>query len=177
MIRQPALVTLVVLVAACSSGTVAAAIAPSGDHGAASPAVDAPQTPLRVRWNVLSDRNGHVVAEAVVERRAVLRFPVVVRVEAPEGLSLVSGRPQFTVPVDGQTGAMTIPMEFAYSGSAPKGDLKLLADAGDLGIGIHASDVYRFGRRVEAKKPESAGPRMQLGDKDLGPAIPLPSSK
>ncbi|SRR6266849_3894410 len=172
MIHKSTLTVVVMLVACSTASNAPTPIAPSRHSEAASNA--APQTPMRVRWNVLSDHNGHLAIEAIVERRASLSFPVSVRVEIPPGLSLVSGLLQFEVPADGQTGESATRLEFTYSGAAPTGDLMIIADAHAPGVGIHATDVYRFGRIEPAQvRPQPSGPNIKVGDKDLGPAIQI----
>jgi hypothetical protein len=168
MLRLAALVFAVPLVAACAAAGPAPTPAPP-------PAGEslAPEIPVRVRWKVISDEGGRLVVDAIVERRAPLSFPVSVRVEAPPGLTLASGAMQFQVPADGATGETARRLEFTYAGSPPSGDLNLVGDGGQTGVGIHATDAYRFGRTAPVKRPEMSGPNIKFGDKDLGPAIPI----
>jgi hypothetical protein len=178
MIRKCVAMFFVAIAAGCSNTALKASSPTQSESGPAKELTpDAPQTPLRVRWKVLSDSGGRLVADAVVERRAQLRFPVEVRLSLPEQLTLVSGTAPFVVPADGQTGELVRRFEFAYTGSPPPGDLMLIADARDTGLGIHATDSYRFGRHSETKKPQTTGPGIFYGDKDLGPAIPLEPAK
>ena len=166
----PIVVSIAVpLLGACASAAPEATGAPQATETAA------PEIPVRVRWNVISDAGGRLLVDAVVVRRAPLRFPVSVRVRVPAGLTWVSGPTRFEVPADGQTGESMTRLEFSYRGAPPAGDLELVGDAGDpgAGVGIHAADAYRFGRTVDVKKPAPSGPDVKIGDKNLGPAVPI----
>jgi hypothetical protein len=154
-------------VAACAASGPAPSVAPQVTETAAA------EIPVRVRWNVISDRDGRLVVDAVVERRARLGFPVSVTVDIPKGLALASGPSRFEIPDDGQTGESVTRLEFTYAGRPPAQDLRLVGDGGQTGVGVHATDSYRFGRSVEAVKPAPSGPNIRVGDKDLGPAIPI----
>jgi len=169
MTRLALLTIAVPLVAACA----AAAPAPAANGAVPATETAAPEIPLRVRWSVVSDAGGRLVVDAVVLRRAQLRFPVSIRVQIPAGLTLMSGPAKFEVPVDGQTGESVTRLEFSYQGAPPSGDLELVGDAVDPGVGIHATDSYRFGRKVDVKRPEPTGPNVKIGDKDLGPSVPI----
>ncbi len=169
MMRLALLTIAASLAAACA----AAAPGPADDGTARAADNAAPELPLRVRWRVISDAGGRLVVDAIVVRRAQLRFPVSVRVQVPAGLTLVSGPPAFVVPADGRTGESVTRLELSYHGAPPAGDLELVGDAVGTGVGIHATDAYRFGRNVEVKRPAPAGPSVKIGDKDLGPAVPI----
>lgn len=170
MMRLCALASILVLslVAACAAAAPEATGAPP-----AATETAAPEIPVRVRWNVVSDAGGRLVVDAVVMRRASLRFPVSVRVVVPAGLTWMSGPTRFVVPADGRTGESMTRLEFSYRGAPPAGDLELVGDAGEPGVGLHATDAYRFGRTVDVKRPAPSGPAVKIGDKDLGPAVPI----
>lgn len=161
-------IVLLPLVAACAAAAPEATGAPQ-----AATETAAPEFPVRVRWNVVSDAGGRLVVDAVVGRRAPLRFPVSVRVVIPAGLTLMSGPTRFEIPADGRTGESMTRLEFSYRGAPPAGDLQLIGDAGETGAGMHATDAYRFGRTVDVKRPAPSGPDVKIGDKDLGPAVPI----
>ena len=127
MTRLALLTIAVPLVAACA----AAAPAPAANGAVPATETAAPEIPLRVRWSVVSDAGGRLVVDAVVLRRAQLRFPVSIRVQIPAGLTLMSGPAKFEVPVDGQTGESVTRLEFSYQGAPPSGDLELVGDAVD----------------------------------------------
>jgi hypothetical protein len=133
----------------------------------------APKAPLHIRWRVLSDEDGRLQIEAILERRVRLDAPIGVRVEVPSGLRLVSGQTSFQVPAQMQPGETKVLFEFSHAGPPPE-DLKVVADSTGASMGVHASDSYRFGRpEPKSPRPRPEGPSIVVGDKDLGPAIPL----
>ncbi len=134
---------------------------------------DAALAPLHVRWQLLSDEGGRLRISAVVAHLAVLRVPIDVRVEVPAGLQPVSGPTAFQLEANLKPGETVTTLEFAYS-RIPQGDLKLIAHASGSGMGIHATDVYRFGRSApQPPRPQPSGPNIKAGNVDLGPAIQI----
>jgi hypothetical protein len=136
-------------------------------------AEDAAQAPLLVRWQLLSDVGGRLKISAVVLRRTVLRVPIDVQIEVPPGLQVVSGSTRFRLEANLQPGESVATLEFAYS-ETPPGDLKLIADVSGPGMGVHATDAYRFGRPApQPVRPQPSGPNNKVGNVDLGPAIQI----
>jgi hypothetical protein len=134
---------------------------------------DAARAPMLVRWQLLSDNGGRLRISAIVVRRALLRVPIDVQVEVPPGLQLVSGATTFRLEPNLPPGETVATMEFFYS-RAPLEDLKLTAHANGPGMGVHATDVYRFGRPApQPPRPQPSGPNNKVGDVDLGPAIEI----
>ncbi len=133
---------------------------------------DAPRTPLWVKWNVLSNEGGRLRIAAVVVRRARLNVPIDVHIEAPDGLELVSGTPAFQLDGNLEPGETVSTLEYNYR-DAPTDDLKLIADITGSGMGVHATDVYRFGRTAPQPRPRPSGPHIKVGNTDLGPAIQI----
>ena len=163
--------SLAVIACSASTGNGRAAAQPDAAQNAVSE--DAARTPLFVRWQMLSDEGGRLRISAVVVRRTLLRVPIDVHVEVPPGLQLVAGTTAFQLEANLQPGETVSTLEFTYSGT-PSKDLKLIADASGTGMGVHATDVYRFGRPApEAPRPQPSGPINKVGDVDLGPAIEI----
>jgi hypothetical protein len=138
---------------------------------------DAARAPMLVRWQLLSDNGGRLRISAIVVRKALLRVPIDVQVEVPPGLQLVSGTTTFRLEANLPPGETVATMEFVYS-RAPREDLKLTAHATGPGMGVHATDVYRFGRPApHPPRPQPSGPSNKVGDVDLGPAIEIEKKK
>ncbi len=158
---------------ACSSNGPSPKVAVARDVARTGSGEGAPETPLQVRWQVLSDAGGRLSIAAVVERKAMLSSPIDVHVEVPTGLQLMSGQTSFLLPPNVQPGETTTTFEFSYA-AAPAGDLKLVADLSGGAMGVHATDTYRFGRpEPQPVRPQPTGPSIKLGDTDLGPAIQI----
>lgn len=158
------------------------ACAPSASVGGRSPgqgssppaeAAHAPQTPMTAKWRVVSDAGGKVKLLAVISRFAELRSPVDVTVRVPPGVEHIGGRALFRLMDAAEQEETVEEFEFAYA-KPPTEDLVLEAHAERSGMGIHAADVYRFGRpepKKEYVKPSGAD--VQVGNVNLGPAIQL----
>ena len=134
---------------------------------------DAPQVPLFVRWKPVSDEGGRTVLDAMISRRSAFASTISVRLEIPDGLTLVDGEPQFAI--DGsEVGDVTRRYIFTYA-TAPIEDLVLIADVRGVGMGVHATDRFHFGV-VEATRaaPVADGPHLILNGRDMGPSVPLP---
>ena len=158
---------------ACSSNGPSPKIAVARDVARAGSGEGAPEAPLQLRWQVLSDAGGRLSIAAVVVRKAVLDSPIDVHVEVPAGLHLVSGQTSFQLPPNAQPGETTTTFEFTYA-TVPAGDLKLVADLSGGAMGVHATDTYRFGRpEPQPVRPQPTGPSIKIGDTDLGPAIQI----
>lgn len=167
-------------VLACSLAVIACSASTGNGRAAAQPdaannvvAEDAARVPLLVRWQLLSEAGGRLRISAVVVRRSLMRVPIDVHVEVPPGLQLVSGTTAFQIEANLQPGETVNTLEFTYS-STPSEGLKLVADARSSGMGVHATDVYRFGRPApQQPRPQPSGPNNKVGDVDLGPAIQI----
>jgi hypothetical protein len=156
---------------ACQTGTRDAAT--SATAASATASESAAQTPLFVRWQVQSDSGGRLLITAVLTRRASLRVPVELHVEVPQGLQLVSGSTDLKLEPNLPPGQTEVQLEFQYA-TPPAGDLKVVAIASGNGMGVHATDTYRFGRAAPAStQPQPGGATHRIGNVDLGPSVPL----
>ena len=134
---------------------------------------DAPQAPLLVRWQLISDEGGRLRISSVIAHRAVLGVPVDVQIEVPDGLQLISGETSFQLEANVPPGEAVNTLEFTYA-STPPGDLKLVANVSGPGMGVHAVDVYRFGRAPPTQpRPQPSGPGNKIGNVDLGQPIQI----
>jgi hypothetical protein len=131
------------------------------------------ETPLTVRWMVMSRTEKSVTLTARVDRRAALSTPVKVAVVAPKGVTLAGGAAEFSIsPSDGPSVTDTTYV-LSFS-EVPTEDIVLTADVSGSGFGVHATDVYRFGRPAPVVAlPQPTGPHLQLGGQDLGASVPL----
>jgi hypothetical protein len=160
-----------VLVAGCTPSRPLEKASPPAAEIAADDA--APRAPLLVRWQLVSDANGSLKVEAVLERRVTLRTPVTVQIEVPAGLQLVSGQTALEIPAGAAPGSTSLPLEFRYAGTPPD-DLRLVADSAGAKLGVHAVASYRFGRPEPAQaRPTPSGPSLKAGGLDLGPSVQI----
>ena len=158
---------------ACQTGARDAAT--SATAASATASESAAQTPMFVRWQVQSDSGGRLLITAVLTRRASLRVPIDLHVEVPQGLQLVSGPTDLKLEPNLPPGQTEVALEFQYS-TPPAGDLKVIAVANGNGMGVHATDAYRFGRPAPTSaQPQPGGTSHRIGNVDLGPAVPLDS--
>jgi len=163
---------LLMLGCTVTSNTAARPTAPDAPPESAT-SKDAAQAPLLVRWQIQSDTGGHLRVLAVVSRKATLRVPIDVRVEVPAGLHLVSGETAFQLKANLEPGETIATLEFSYT-TPPDGELRLIAHASGPGMGVQATDAYRFGRPQQTKPlPQATGPTHKIGTVDLGPSVPL----
>jgi len=138
-----------------------------------APICTSPTAPVHVHWYVVSDSNGSLRVNAVIEREGILPVPLDVRVEVPSGLAMVSGPAAFQVPSEGEQRRTVVEYSFKYS-RAPTADLRLMATATTVGFGVHASDSYRFGRPALKKHyAKPTGPEVRIGHINLGQLINL----
>ena len=163
---------VVFLVTSCAKTPVAESAAPSP-----APLAEGPRAPLVVIWSEKELAAHSATLEARVEYRGRFTLPVHLAVKVPAGATLVSGPAELELPA--QETATTVATEYKLSfASVPAGDLLLVADARGEASGVHAENVYRFGRPAPAPVvPNATGPSVKLGGHDLGPSIPLPPSK
>jgi hypothetical protein len=109
---------------------------------------------------------------ARVETHSPAPADVSVSVRVPAGVTMVRGAP-FVIASTAGIGVREEPFDFTYS-VTPGEDLVLVADAQGASAGVHAEDAYRFGRPAPAQViPQATGPRVLVGNHDLGRSIPL----
>lgn len=131
------------------------------------------EAPVFVSWVVKASDANSVNLVARVTRRAPLAVPLKVSVIVPATVKVVSGQTAFEVPASREAGVTESPFVFSYE-KAPLEDLRLVADIREPGFGLHAEDVYRFGRPVPVVEvPKAVGPSIEVGGHDLGQGVPL----
>jgi len=128
--------------------------------------------PVQLSWKEVELGANQVSLIAQVQR-APLTFPIEVSVALPDGATLTEGRAKFTLAPNAEltTDVEAITVSFAKT---PATDLELHADGEVPEMGIHAVVAYRFGRPPPLQpvvKP--SGPDLKVGDKNLGPSIPI----
>ena len=161
--------------AICAAAALSCARAPSAATLATEPVgvTTRQETPLTVSWVVVEATEKSVKLVARVDRRAALAVPVKVAVAAPKGATLTTGAAAFSI--SASDGPSVTDTEYVISfATPPLEDLVLTADANGGGLGVHAQDVYRFGRAAPvAPTPDPSGPHLQVGGQDLGGSVPL----
>jgi hypothetical protein len=108
---------------------------------------------------------------AQIEQRTGDSAPVTLNLQLPEGVHLVEGSANETLPA----GNGALERRFVVHVDAmPIGDVELIAHTRGAGFGAHAKGAYHFGRG-EQRLPEPPRTRQDtvVGSKNLGPAIDL----
>ncbi len=129
--------------------------------------------PVRVSWEEVSRSATEAVVLAKLERVNALAMPFVMTLEVPPGATVVSGRTRLTLLPNAEPVLVTETITFHFE-APPPGDAVLKLDGDSGAMGFHFKVPYRFGRPVHAEQPPAAtGPAVKLGDRNLGPSIPL----
>lgn len=170
------LVTLLTASLGCARAPTPTTTGPDGEPATPSTTTTRQETPLTVTWVVAERTETSVRLTARVNQRAALQVPVKVAVVAPKGATLSGGAAAFSIsPSDGPSVTDTVyVVSFA---AVPTEDIVLTADASGAGFGVHATDVYRFGRpEPKVEVPAATGPGLKLGNLDLGRSVPIPET-
>lgn len=131
------------------------------------------EAPVVVSWVVKSAEAGRVSLVARVDRRAPLAVPLKVSVVVPANVKVVSGQTAFELPASREAEVTERSFVFSFD-QVPSEDLRLVAEVHEESFGLHAEDVYRFGRPAPVVEgPQRSGPSIQVGGHDLGQGVPL----
>jgi len=133
------------------------------------------RSPVTVRWEERARSATSAVLVAHVERFTAVPLPLVLRLEVPAGVTVVSGRTKLDLPANAEASDVTERFELAYA-SPPAADARLRVDgdSASAGLGFHFDVPYRFGRaEPEARPPAATGPTSSKGGRNFGPSIPV----
>lgn len=130
--------------------------------------------PLKVTWEEVSRTDTDAVVLATVERIIGLDMPFDVQVKLPPGVSVKSGRTSYALMPNVEAVTVQERLVLTYE-QLPTEDAVLKLDGETGAMGYHYQVPYRFGRPPPQEHPPRAdGPSVKLGDRNLGPSIPLP---
>lgn len=174
---KPTILAGAALLAACANQSTPApapapAAAPAHVQQMPEPTVRL-QSPVKVQWEEVSRSGTGAVVVARVERLNAVPVPLLLRVEAPAGVSVKRGRVKVDLPPNAEAGTVSETYEVAFD-APPAGNLVLRVDGDTEGMGFHFQVPYRFGRPApESPAPAATGPAFQKGGKSFGNTIPL----
>ncbi|MEW5738523.1 MAG: hypothetical protein AB1938_06325 [Myxococcota bacterium] len=131
------------------------------------------ESPVKVRWEERARTATSAEVVAHVERLNAVPVPLLLRVEAPAGVTVKQGRTKVELPANSEAGTVSETYFFAFD-ATPTEDVMLRVDGDSEGMGFHFQVPYRFGRAApEGPQPAATGPAFQKGGKSFGPTIPL----
>jgi len=149
------------------------ALASACSHPAPAPSsVSSAGPQFQARLLERQSQPGKVSLTAHIQIFAPFPAPLEVRILAPPGVT-VDGPTEFELPAPRFATAIDRDINLSYA-TIPQEDLVLIVDVRRPNFGMHAEDVYRFGRSPpEVVAPRATGPRLKVGTVDLGRSVPL----
>lgn len=170
MNRSALIASMLVVLGACTTPPVSPV--PERPRQLSEPTVRA-ESPLKVRWEQVSLTPTSARLVAHVERVNALPVPLMMRVEAPAGVTLEQGRAKVELPANDAATDVTETFTLSFT-KLPETDLVLLVDGDNQAMGFHYKAVYRFGRAEPVEQPPAAtGPALYRGGKSFGNSVPL----
>lgn len=131
------------------------------------------QFPMNVRWEERALSETHATLVVHVQRLNALPMPLVVSVTVPPGV-VVKGTTHFSLEPNVEADDQTQTLELSYA-QRPTAPAELHVDGDATSMGVHATQLYRFGRpepeepHVNATGPSPAG----KGGVPMGPSVPM----
>jgi len=141
-----------------------------------NPICDNPKMPVVISLTADSDpdSDNNLSIKLGIKRKGYWPIPIRIDVRVPDGIAVLNGLMSTIIPANFEPDHVEIYYELEAR-RIPEKDLVVILDSRNEGAGFHAEVPYRFGRPTpQVVAPIKNGPRIIIGQKDLGKAIQLP---